>query len=174
MKNALLAATMLATMTSAALAHVGVTPSSLPTNQTALVGFGIGHGCDGPPTTTVRMQIPLGVISVQPVAKPGWEITITRSSYAAPQMNGTATVAEGVTLIEWTGGNLPDELYDQFWIRARVASNVAADTRLYFPMVQECPDGVHRWISIPVEGQPEPAEPAPGITVGAPAAAAGH
>ena len=34
---------------------------------------------------------------------------------------------------------------------------------LWFPTVQRCVKGVHRWIAIPRKGQPEPEEPAPGV-----------
>ena len=60
---------------------------------------------------------------------------------------------------------MDDALYDRFVIRGQVDNTVAEDSVVYFPIVQECAVGVHRWISIPVEGQPEPDEPAPGVTV---------
>lgn len=174
-KSLILATTAFACFTTAAAqAHVGVTPAEVPGGQTTLIGFGIGHGCDAAATIAVRMQIPEGVISVQPVAKPGWDITITRGTYATPQMNGETQVTEGVTMIEWTGGNLPNAWYDQFWIRARVATSVDPHTMMWFPVVQECEGGgVNRWISVPVEGQPEPDEPTPGFMVTEPGEA-GH
>ena len=36
---------------------------------------------------------------------------------------------------------------------------------LYFPTVQRCVKGVHRWIQIPVKGKAEPESPAPGVTL---------
>jgi uncharacterized protein YcnI len=172
-KSLILATTAFACFTAAAQAHVGVTPAEIPGGKTTLIGFGIGHGCDAAATIAVRMQIPEGVISVQPVAKPGWEITITRGTYATPQMNGETQVTEGVTMIEWTGGNLPNEWYDQFWIRARVATSVEPHTMMWFPVVQECAGGgVNRWITVPVDGQPEPDEPTPGFMVTEPGEAA--
>lgn len=171
-KALILAGTALACLSAGlAEAHVGVTPAEVPSGQTTLIGFGIGHGCDGAATTAIRMQIPAGIISVQPVAKPGWDIAITTGTYDAPQMNGQTAVNEGVTMIEWTGGNLPSELYDQFWIRARVASDVEHGTMIYFPVIQECGDEANRWITVPVEGQPEPDEPTPGLMATEPAEA---
>ncbi|MGV8841228.1 MAG: YcnI family copper-binding membrane protein [Bauldia sp.] len=170
-KSLILATTAVACcIATIAEAHVGVTPAEVPAGQATLVGFGIGHGCDGAPTTAIRMRIPEGVIAVQPVAKPGWDIAITTGTYATPQIDGEALVTEGVTMIEWTGGNLPDAFYDQFWIRARVATGVEHGAMMWFPIVQECAGGgVHRWITVPVEGQPEADEPTPGFAVGEPA-----
>ena len=171
MGSAAIIACLLATATQA---HVGLSLTEAPKGATFMLGFGIGHGCDGQPTTTVRLQIPAGVIAVQPVAKPGWTIEIVNGAYTAPQTRDGAPVTEGVVQINWTGGNLPNELYDQFFIRARIADNVETGAMVWFPIVQECPGGgAHRWITVPVEGQPEPAEPTPGLMIGAPAAA-GH
>ncbi len=146
-----------------ATAHMGlaVNGAGAP-NTTSLFGFGPGHGCGTSPTTAVRIQIPAGIENVKPVAKSGWNIEIITGADGA------------VTEIHFTGGNLPNEWYDQFWIRARINADVAPETRIYFPIVQECVEGANNWIEIPVEGQPEPAEPAPGFTVNAPVEAAGH
>ena len=43
------------------------------------------------------------------------------------------------------------------------ASESLAGKTVYFPIVQQCEEGVTRWIEIPVEGQEPPEEPAPGI-----------
>jgi uncharacterized protein YcnI len=155
-------------------AHVGLSLTEAPKGETFMLGFGIGHGCEGQPTTTLRLQIPAGVIAVQPVAKPGWNIEIVTGAYTAPQTRDGAAVTEGVVQINWTGGNLPSELYDQFFIRARIADNVEEGTMIWFPVVQECPNGASRWITVPVEGQPEPDEPTPGLVVGEPAVVGGH
>lgn len=137
-----------------ALAHVGlaVNGTAAP-GSTNLFGFGPGHGCGTSPTTAMRIQIPAGIENVKPVAKPGWDIEIVTNADG------------GVTEIHFTGGNLPNEWYDQFWIRARINAEVAVETHIYFPIVQECVEGVNNWIAIPVEGQPEPEEVAPGFEV---------
>ncbi len=149
-------------------AHVGLSPTEAPTGQAFLISVGIGHGCDGAATTVLRVQMPAGVISVQPVPKPGWTIEIVSGPYAAPQMQGATEVREGVTELRWTGGNLPNAFYDQFVFRARLADNLEHGTMVWFPVIQECATGIHRWITVPVEGQPEPAEPTPGLMVAEP------
>ena len=82
-------------------------------------------------------------------------------------------MAEGVTEVAWTGGELPDAWYDEFVFRGRLAG-FAPGTVVYFPVVQECPDGaVHRWIEIPAAGKcaDDYEEPAPGVTITAKPAA---
>lgn len=157
-----------------ASAHVGLTMEGAPKGVTFTVGFAVGHGCDGSPTTTLRTQIPTGIISVQPIAKPGWEIEIVTGQYQTPQQRDGVAVTEGVTEIRWSGGNLPAEWYDEFAIRARIADNVEPGTMIWFPLVQECVQGVNRWITVPVEGQPEPEEPTPGLLVEDAVTPAGH
>ncbi len=143
-----------------AQAHVSLSVSEVPAGATTLIGFGPGHGCSGSPTVAMRIQIPAGLSSVKPVAKPGWDINIVHDAEGA------------VTEIDFTGGNLPDEWYDQFWIRAKIDAETPAGTHIWFPIVQECVEGANHWVDTPVDGQPEPDEPAPGFTVTEPLSAA--
>jgi periplasmic copper chaperone A len=73
-----------------------------------------------------------------------------------------AKLSEGVTEISWAGGKLPDAWYDEFVFQGFLASDLEPGSTIYFPVVQECEKGVHRWIEIPVPGKsasdyPEPA-----------------
>jgi uncharacterized protein YcnI len=137
------------------LAHVGLTVTGTAgAGSTNLFGFGPGHGCAGSPTIALRIQIPEGIDSVKPVAKPGWNIDIVTDGDGA------------VTEIHFTGGNLPEAWYDQFWIRAVIDAEVAPGTRIFFPVVQECVEGAHNWINLPGPDGAEPAgDPAPGFDV---------
>jgi uncharacterized protein YcnI len=74
------------------------------------------------------------------------------------------TLTEGVREISWSGGNLPDAWYDEFVFRARLPDQ-GEGTTLYFPVVQECEQGVSRWIEIPAEGKTadDYEKPAPGV-----------
>ena len=81
--------------------------------------------------------------------------------------------SEGVTEIAWTGGELPDDWYDEFVFRARL-TDFPIGSIVYFPIVQECAEGaVHRWIEIPEAGKSadDYEEPAPGVTI---TAGSGH
>jgi len=43
-----------------------------------------------------------------------------------------------VTEIDWTGGSLPDDYYDEFVFQSFLASDLQPGQTLYFPVVQEC------------------------------------
>ena len=127
----------------------------------------IGHGCEGKPTQAVRVKVPEGVIVAKPMPKAGWQLATTKSAYARSYDYYGTPVAEGVTEIAWTGGDLPDDWYDEFVFRARL-TDFPTGTVVYFPVVQECADGaVHRWIEIPEAGKSpdDYEEPAPGVTI---------
>jgi periplasmic copper chaperone A len=54
--------------------------------------------------------------------------------------------------VVWSGGKLADDNYDEFVISTFLAGNLKPNTMLYFPTVQECEQGVSRWIEIPAQG----------------------
>jgi uncharacterized protein YcnI len=72
-------------------------------------------------------------------------------------------VTTGVLSITWSGGSLKDDEFDVFNVYLQVPSK--AGRTLYFPAVQRCAKGEHRWITIPKAGQPEPDEPAPALKI---------
>ncbi len=146
----------------AASAHVGTTPDEAPAGQTSVIGFTVGHGCEGSPTRSVTIQIPAGVTSAKPRPKAGWRISIKRGKLPQPVKDFAGnTVTVGVLQVTWSGGRLPDAYYDTFELRLGMPKTPGK--MLYFPTVQRCVKGVHRWIEIPRKGQPEPEEPAPGV-----------
>lgn len=161
---ALGAATLLAAGTAAA--HVGLERRQAPPGTTFKAVFQIGHGCNGAPTTSVRIRMPEGVVAVKPMPKSGWGLQLTEGDYATPYTDHGRTITKGVTEVAWTGGELLDAHYDEFVVRFRL-TDLAPGTKLYFPVVQECREGVHRWIEIPADGQDpdELAEPAPMLEV---------
>jgi len=158
-----------------AYAHMAVVPSEVPAGSSFTAGFAVGHGCEGSPTTVVKMSIPAGVLSVKPVAKPGWEIEIVTGDYATPQTLNDGPVTSGVTQINWTGGSLPDAWYDEFSIHASLSDDIAEGSVIPFPIVQECENGgVYRWISVAGEGEEEADEPAPQLHIGEAKGGHGH
>ena len=147
----------------AALAHVEPSMEEAPAGNSANVGFTIGHGCDGSPTKEVTIQIPAGVTSARPRPKAGWKIVITRGTLPEPVKDFAGnTVTKGVLSVTWKGGTLPDDQYDEFELRLGFPSTPGKT--IYFPTVQKCAKGVHRWIEIP-KGSTEPEEPAPAIAI---------
>jgi periplasmic copper chaperone A len=144
-----------------AAAHVTANPDEADSEffRTALR---VGHGCEGSPTTAVRVRIPEGVDSPHPEVVPGWEVELVREALAQPVEGGHGEqITERVAEIAWVGGNLPDEQFQEFGLSFRITEQ--APEVLWLPTIQECEDGEHRWIDIPpsVAEWDEFEEPAP-------------
>lgn len=163
----LAAAATLVAVTGSASAHVTLERKEAEVGASYKAVFKIPHGCKGAPTTTVRVRIPEGVIAVKPMPKPGFTLEAVRGAYAkAYDFHHGAKLGEGVKEVVWSGGELPDAFYDEFVLVGSLASDLPAGSTLYFPIVQECPDGAaERWIETPKDGQaPSSLErPAPGL-----------
>ena len=143
----------------AASAHVDVEPRQAPIGGSFKGAFRLSHGCDGSATLKMRMRIPPGFLNVRPMAKPGWKIDVTNGKYPKSFDLRGVKIEEGVTDVAWSDGNLPDAQFDEFVILGYLSGDLKAGTSMYFPIIQECEKGVHRWIEIP-SGPKEPPEPA--------------
>jgi uncharacterized protein YcnI len=164
MKPVLFASALLVAAAGDAFAHVTANPNEAPADSYFRTAFRVGHGCTGSATTAVRVKIPDGVFSAKPQAKPGWTIEIRMRKLDKPvEVGHGRTVTEAVDEIAWRGGPLPDTHFDEFGLSLKLPA--AAGRTLYFPIVQECEQGVHRWIEIPAAGQKwnDLREPAPFI-----------
>jgi uncharacterized protein YcnI len=147
-----------------ASAHVTASPNEAAAGSYFQTAFTVPHGCSGSPTLAVRIKIPDGVISVKPQMKPGWQVEIKNRKLDKPIDAGHGRmIEETVDEVAWRGGSLPDSYYDTFGLVMKLPDD--AGRTLYFPVVQECKEGVHRWITIPAAGQKwhEVKEPAPFI-----------
>jgi uncharacterized protein YcnI len=152
-----------ALFTCAAFAHVTLETREASVGAPYKAVLRVPHGCEGTGTIALRIRVPDGMIAVKPMPKPGWKIDTVTGKYSKTYnfFHG-AKLSEGVTEVSFTGGNLPDAYYDEFVITGFLAGDLEAGKLLYFPVVQECEKGVHRWIEIPAAGKssgdyPEPA-----------------
>lgn len=140
--------------------------ATLDRNEAAADSFfntflNVPHGCEGSPTLKVRVRIPEGVIGVKPQPKSGWELTVRHEKLEKPIVESHGrTITEVVAEVTWSG-KLLDENFEQFGIHMKLPDR-PGDT-LYFPTVQECEKGAHRWIEIPAAGKTrgDYKEPAP-------------
>jgi len=139
--------------TGSAAAHITPQPSSVEAGRTTVVSFTIEHGCDTSPTVEVAVAVPPGFGTLTGVAGPGW------------------TVSNEPTVVTFRGGELPATEPGTFELSVTPAGG-ARTVRL--PMVQRCRQGELRWIAVAEPGAPEPAYPAPALTItgSAPAAPA--
>ena len=105
-------------------------------------------------TIKIRVQIPEGVIGVKPMPKAGLE-----------SRNGQGQICRRIRVSRqqacprasrrWRGAaaSSPDDNYDEFVISTFLTDGLKPNTTLYFPVVQECEQGISRWIDIPAEGR---------------------
>lgn len=174
--TALAAGAVLLTATGAA-AHVTVSPSSTDAGSYTVLTFAFGHGCDGLPTTELRVQLPEEIIAAAPTMHSGWHIVKMFENLDEPIDDGhggeyTTRVSEVVYHAEQP---IEDGFRDAVSIQVRLPDDAAGET-LYFPVRQICAGGSAEtaWIQRPEEGQDphDLPEPAPAFTVteaGAPA-----
>lgn len=134
-----------------AFAHVTLEQQQAVAGATAKVTFRVPHGCAGAPMTTFKVLIPDGVTGVKPMPKAGWQLRTVKAKLDAPIAGDHgASITEVVREVIWSGGNLPDDFYDEFVLRGSMP--VDAGT-IYFPAVQECAKAAERWIEVPAAGQ---------------------
>ena len=90
-----------------------------------------------------------------------------KGKYAGDYDYHGAKLSEGVKEVVWSGGKLADDNYDEFVFSTFLTGGLKPNTMLYFPVVQECEQGVSRWIDIPAAGQSghghDSKTPAPGL-----------
>jgi len=153
----------------AAMAHASLETQTAALGTTYKGVMRITHGCDGHSTQRVRIDIPEGVVNVKPMPKPGWTVTTERGAYAHSYTVHGSPVTEGVQAIEWSGGTLPDDFFDEFIFRGTLDDSLGEGV-IYFPTTQYCADGENAWVDIPASADaPRPASPAPALDLVAPA-----
>jgi periplasmic copper chaperone A len=156
----LIAALAIITPASAVLGHVVLE------GQTALAGrsykavLKVGHGCEGSPTTAMRVTIPAGFMGAKPMPKAGWTLAIKTSKLAMPYDNHGKQVTEDVSEITWTAMSkdsyLPEAFYDEFILRgglpSKVNEGVGDSGAMWFKVLQTCEKGSNDWSQIPASG----------------------
>src|SRR5580658_6517621 len=146
---ALPAALAAAAVAAPANAHITLQGREAAVGSAYKAVFVVPHGCAGSATTKLRVQIPEGVIDAKPMPKAGWNLETVKGKYASEVDFHGAKLSEGVKEGVWSGGKLPDDFYEEFVISTYLTNTLKPDTVLYCPVVQECEQGVSRWIDIP-------------------------
>ncbi|MGE4337945.1 MAG: YcnI family protein [Pigmentiphaga sp.] len=150
-------------------AHVTLAQSQAQVGVRHQAVLRVPHGCQGSSTIGLRVRIPEGFIGVKPQPKPGWALDVVRGEYAQPHRLFGSQVSSGVQEIRWNGGPLLDEHYDEFVFVGYASGDLTPGDVLYFPVVQECEQGVSRWIDRPAPDSPPATDhsdaPAPALTL---------
>ena len=150
-----------------ASAHVTVQPSTAvkgASDQT--FSFRVPNEKDNASTTEVQVYFPSAdpIASVLVAPTPGWKATITNVKLATPIQTDDGAITDAVSSITWTGGSIAPGYYQDFTVdMGQLPSNTGS---LTFKALQTYSDGtVVRWIQDEEPGQPEPANPAPVLTL---------
>lgn len=149
-------------------AHVSIAEEEVAAGSTALITFQFSHGCDGSPTSEVRIQMPAEVASVTPTVNANWDVARTMEALDTPiEGSHGEQITERVAEVVYTAKTpLADGFRDTFVLSVPIPED-AAGTTLYFPTIQTCEAGETAWIEIPAEGQDHDdlESPAPSIAV---------
>jgi uncharacterized protein YcnI len=134
-----------------AFAHVTLAIKEAPVGAEYKAIFRVPHGCKGSATVKLSVEVPAGMIAAKPQPKSGWQIEIAKGADDRPDHR--SAVSEVVKAVTWSGGNLPDDYYDEFVLSGRIDKALEPGTTLYFPVTQTCEQGIERWFDIPAAGE---------------------
>jgi periplasmic copper chaperone A len=154
----------------AASAHVTLQPSTAPADGFTRLDVRVPNERDDAGTVKVDVQMPPGFAFVSYEPRPSWKVTVKREKLAEPiEVEGGFEVDEGVAQITWSGGVIKPGEFVDFGLSLRMPKGEAGD-KLTFKALQTYDDGeVVRWI-----GPEDADEPAPVVTLTAPASGGGH
>jgi uncharacterized protein YcnI len=172
--GATIAATMLL-FAGPALAHITITPDSVPAGSAAVLTLHVPNEEARADTVKVDVQIPTGhpiaQLLVEPV--PGWSVSVRTIKLAKPITTDDGTFSQAVSEVIWSGGRIVPGQFQSFTISADPMPTGIRE--LTFKAIQTYSNGDNvRWIDLPQPGQPAPDHPAPTValtTVTAPAGA---
>ncbi|RXZ43969.1 YcnI family protein [Crenobacter cavernae] len=169
-----LLALLLAGASLAASAHVVLETQSAEAGGYYKGVLRVSHGCNGSPTTGIRLIVPEGVLRAHPMPKAGWKLAIKKAPLKTPIDNHGKVQTDDVGEVAWSGGTLPDAFYDEFVFSAKLPATPGAT--LAFQVEQTCAKGGMRWFAVPAEGQDAHAlkEPAALLKLTAPGNAHPH
>jgi len=131
-------------------AHVVLQDPAAAPGTTYRAAFQIGHGCEGSPTTGIRVQIPEGFVATKPMPKPGWTVVAKVAHLAKPYTLHGRTVSDDVVEVAWTANSkdsaLPDAFFDEFVLRGTTPKQAGP---IWFKVLQTCEKGQIDWAQTP-------------------------
>jgi uncharacterized protein YcnI len=156
-------AALLIAFSTPAFAHVTLEKQEAAVGSTYRAVVRVPHGCGSEATNVLRVQIPDGFYAVKPMPHAGWTLETVIGPYAQPYDNYGTIMTEGVVEVIWSGGELPNEFYDEFIFRGTFGGDLPVGSVFYFPAVQECANGEEAWID--TTGAEDAEKPAPHLTL---------
>ncbi len=140
-----------------AWAHVTLEQAQAAQGSTYKAVLRVGHGCEGLPTTAIRVELPADFQRAKPMPKHGWSLSSKTAKLAQSYDDHGTQITEDVTEITWTAKSpefaLQDSEYDEFVLRGRAAMPVGA---AWFKVTQLCQEGSktgrNPWTEVPASG----------------------
>ena len=149
----LMVAYALFTSATASFSHVVLGEPAALASTSYRATLNVGHGCEGSPTTALRVTLPAGFRGAKPMPKAGWQLAIKNARLATPYDSHGKTVTDDVSEITWTATaqvhGLPDAHYDEFVLRGGLS---AAAGPMWFKVLQTCEKGSIDWAEVPAKG----------------------
>ncbi|MEU9454700.1 YcnI family protein [Streptomyces sp. NPDC048277] len=169
---AAVAGTAVLAVSSPAFAHVSVQPEGTAAKGGyAVIDFKVPNERDNASTTKVEVNFPTDhpLASVMPQPMAGWKIEVTKTKLAKPlEMHGEQ-IGEAVTKVTWTatdGKGIGAGYFQKFPLS--VGALPENTDELVFKAIQTYSNKeVVRWIEVQQDGQDEPENPAPVLTLSA-------
>jgi uncharacterized protein YcnI len=149
-----------------ALAHITVSPDSVPAGSTTELTFHVPDEEASASTVKVDVLIPTTHPIAQLLAKPvpGWTATVKTIKLPKPVTTDDGTFTTAVSEVTWSGGHVEPGQFQDFSISCDSLPDGAG--QLVFKAIQTYSNGdIVRWIDVSQPGQPEPAHPAPSVTL---------
>ncbi|MGY1782817.1 YcnI family copper-binding membrane protein [Geodermatophilus sp. SYSU D01036] len=153
-----------------ASAHVTVSSADAAAGGYGKLTFRVPNESDTASTVSVRISIPedQALASLRTLPVPGWTVVTTAAELPEPVDNHGTEITSYVSVVEFradAGGGIAPGQFQEFSLSGGPFPD--ADT-LSFPTVQTYSDGTESaWIEPTVEGQEEPENPAPTLTLAA-------
>jgi uncharacterized protein YcnI len=148
------------------LAHVSMKADTTASGAYSYAQFSVSHGCEEKATTKMEIQVPEEVLSYKPQVHAGWDLETSVVKRDEPIKAAHGDITERVETVTYTAKTpLPDGYLDVFGASIQWPEDADGD-QLNFPVIQTCEGGLsNEWIDIAKEGEDEPENPAPFVTV---------
>ncbi|MGW0756085.1 YcnI family copper-binding membrane protein [Streptomyces sp. NPDC002814] len=166
-----IAASAVVVLSSPAFAHVTVQPEGTAAKGGyAVVDFKVPNEQDDASTTKLEVSFPIDhpLASVMPEPVEGWSIKTTKSTLDKPVESHGEKLTQAITKVTWTatGDGIKPGFFQKFPVSIGALPEDTDD--LTFKALQTYSNGdVVRWIEEQQEGQEEPENPAPVLTLSA-------
>jgi uncharacterized protein YcnI len=159
------AAVLTAAVPAGAQAHVSLHPNALPEGSFVTIEVRVPNEEAHANVTSVRMQMPAGVLSALGAPPAGWSFRAKTKKLAKPIKTDDGTISTEVTEVDFTGGSTPPGQFANLTLALSLPDSAKQGDVLAFPTIQTYSDGkTVRWIGRSADDD----APAPTVDITAP------